>query len=316
MEVFHRFTDLVEPVSIDEAFLDVTGSARAMGDGRRDRPEAEGAIRDETQLTASVGVATSKLVAKVASDMQKPDGLVVVPPGDGGGLPRAAAGAAAVGRRAEDGGDAREAGRRHDRGPGRARARASRAAARDPRPRPAAPGARRRRAGGGGGVGRGEEPGPGAHLRPGHRRRRAAAGDAPRAGRRGRGAAARPRPAGAHGDAQVPGRGLPHDDARAHADAKPTDSGNALFRVASELFAEVHRGRKVRLLGIYASHFGDEKPQLDLFDEPKTPSPLDRVRDEVQKRFGDEAITAREPARPPRAPQPLRQAAALIARGV
>ena len=66
---------------------------------------------------------------------------------------------------------------------------------------------------------------------------------------------------------------------------------NALFRVASELYAEVHRGKKVRLLGIYASHFGEAKPQLALFDEPRAPSPLDKVRDEVTKRFGDEAIT-------------------------
>jgi hypothetical protein len=61
--------------------------------------------------------------------------------------------------------------------------------------------------------------------------------------------------------------------------------------MASELFAEVHRGKKVRLLGIYASHFGEGTPQLGLFDQPKAPSPADRVRDEVRKRFGDEAIT-------------------------
>jgi DNA polymerase-4 len=70
-----------------------------------------------------------------------------------------------------------------------------------------------------------------------------------------------------------------------------SDSGNALFRVASELFAEVHHGKKVRLLGVYASHFGAEKPQLGLFEEPKAPSPLDRVRDLVQKKFGEETIT-------------------------
>jgi hypothetical protein len=61
--------------------------------------------------------------------------------------------------------------------------------------------------------------------------------------------------------------------------------------VAFELFSEVHRGKKVRLLGIYASHFGEGRPQLSLFDEPKAPTPADRVRDEVRKRFGDEAIT-------------------------
>jgi len=80
--VFDRFTDLVEPLSLDEAFLDVTGSRRLFGDG----PTIARAIKDEvrraTQLCVSVGVATSKYVAKVASDLKKPDALVVVPPGE------------------------------------------------------------------------------------------------------------------------------------------------------------------------------------------------------------------------------------------
>jgi DNA polymerase IV len=82
-----------------------------------------------------------------------------------------------------------------------------------------------------------------------------------------------------------------HTTTHARTLKEAADSGNTLFQVAWELFAEVHRGKKVRLLGIYASHFGAEKPQLGLFEEPKAPSPLDRVRDEVQKRFGEEAIT-------------------------
>jgi DNA polymerase-4 len=81
MEVLGHFSDCVEPVSIDEAFLDVTGSRRAFGDGETVAARLKAAVRQETSLTASVGVATSKLVAKVASDMRKPDGLVVVPPG-------------------------------------------------------------------------------------------------------------------------------------------------------------------------------------------------------------------------------------------
>src|SRR5260221_6422450 len=79
MKVLRRFTDLVEPVSIDEAFLDVTGSGRAFGSGEEIARRLKEAVRRETQLAASVGVAGSKLVAKVASDMRKPDGLVVVP---------------------------------------------------------------------------------------------------------------------------------------------------------------------------------------------------------------------------------------------
>ena len=81
MDILGRVTDLVEPVSIDEAFLDVTGSARALGSGETIARKLKQAIRDETALTASVGVAASKLVAKVASDVHKPDGLTVVAPG-------------------------------------------------------------------------------------------------------------------------------------------------------------------------------------------------------------------------------------------
>ncbi|HEX6868507.1 MAG TPA: DNA polymerase IV [Candidatus Limnocylindrales bacterium] len=82
MAILRRYTPLVEPISIDEAFLDVTGSAALFGDG----PTIARRIKDETRtevgLTASVGVATTKLVAKIASDLQKPDGLVVVAAGD------------------------------------------------------------------------------------------------------------------------------------------------------------------------------------------------------------------------------------------
>ncbi len=81
MEILHGFTDLVEPLSIDEAFLDVTASRRALGDGVTIARNLKERIRRETSLTASVGLAASKLVAKVASDMRKPDGLVVVEPG-------------------------------------------------------------------------------------------------------------------------------------------------------------------------------------------------------------------------------------------
>ena len=80
--ILRRFTPLVEPISIDEAFLDVTGSRRLFGDGETIGRAIKQAIRDELELTASVGVATTKLVAKIGSDLRKPDGLVVVAPGD------------------------------------------------------------------------------------------------------------------------------------------------------------------------------------------------------------------------------------------
>ena len=79
--VFEAFTDLVEPISVDEAFLDVTASVRLFGGGETIARKIKARIRDQTKLTASVGVATAKLIAKIASDLKKPDGLVVVPPG-------------------------------------------------------------------------------------------------------------------------------------------------------------------------------------------------------------------------------------------
>jgi len=82
MAILRRFSPLVEPISIDEAFLDVTASAALFGDGPTIAARIKAAIRDEIGLTASVGVATTKLVAKIASELRKPDGLVVVPPGD------------------------------------------------------------------------------------------------------------------------------------------------------------------------------------------------------------------------------------------
>ncbi|MHB8459465.1 MAG: DNA polymerase IV [Candidatus Limnocylindrales bacterium] len=82
MAILRRFTPLVEPISIDEAFLDVTASRSLFGDGPTIGGLIRAAIRDEIHLTASVGVATTKLVAKVASDLRKPDALVVVPPGE------------------------------------------------------------------------------------------------------------------------------------------------------------------------------------------------------------------------------------------
>ena len=82
MAVLRRYTPQVEPISIDEAFLDVTGSFALFGDGPAIARRIKDDIRAEVGLTASVGVAGTKLVAKVASDLRKPDGLVVVPAGD------------------------------------------------------------------------------------------------------------------------------------------------------------------------------------------------------------------------------------------
>lgn len=76
-----RFTPLVERLALDEAYLDVTGSQRLFGSPADIARAIKQAIRQELSLTASVGVAPNKLLAKVASDLHKPDGLVVVEPG-------------------------------------------------------------------------------------------------------------------------------------------------------------------------------------------------------------------------------------------
>jgi nucleotidyltransferase/DNA polymerase involved in DNA repair len=82
MEILRRFTDLVEPLSIDEAFLDITGSLALFGAPIQIARAVKKQIHEATGLTASAGVAPNKFLAKIASDWKKPDGLVVVEPND------------------------------------------------------------------------------------------------------------------------------------------------------------------------------------------------------------------------------------------
>ncbi|MCR4331663.1 MAG: DNA polymerase IV [Sulfuricaulis sp.] len=79
-DIFHRYTPLVEPLSLDEAFLDVTHSQQLFGEPARIGWRIKREIRDELTLTASVGVAHNKFLAKVASDASKPDGFLVITP--------------------------------------------------------------------------------------------------------------------------------------------------------------------------------------------------------------------------------------------
>ena len=81
MDLLRRSTPLVEQISVDEAFLDVAGTQALRGTPERIAVDIRATIQDELGLTASVGVASTRLVAKIASDLRKPDGLVVVPAG-------------------------------------------------------------------------------------------------------------------------------------------------------------------------------------------------------------------------------------------
>ncbi|MDE2280688.1 MAG: DNA polymerase IV, partial [Xanthomonadaceae bacterium] len=79
-EIFARHTELIEPLSLDEAYLDVTETKTGLPSATATAEAIRAAIREETQLTASAGVAPNKFLAKIASDFRKPDGLFVVRP--------------------------------------------------------------------------------------------------------------------------------------------------------------------------------------------------------------------------------------------
>jgi nucleotidyltransferase/DNA polymerase involved in DNA repair len=297
MAVLRRVTDLVEPISIDEAFLDVTGSRRAFGTGEEIARHLKAAISEETRLTASVGVAASKLVAKIASDLRKPDGLVVVPPGQEAAFlaPLPVRRLWGVGPKMEE-----------------QLARLGIATIGDLARLP--PERLERRLG--------------TH---GHDLLRLARGED---GREVIGAAEDAKSVGHEhtfdGDTsdlkrlrtlllalsdQVAARLRRHgwrgrtitlkyrDDTfrtltRARTLDEPTDAGNVIFETAWALFERAHGARKVRLVGVSVSHFGPAlrarsgAPQPELFEKTAAaPSAADRVRDDVARRFGSQAIT-------------------------
>jgi nucleotidyltransferase/DNA polymerase involved in DNA repair len=286
MAILRRFTDQVEPLSIDEAFLDVTHSRRALGDGETIARALKDAVRDETGgLTASVGLATSKLVAKIASEMRKPDGLVVVEPG------REAAFLAPLPIRRLWGVGPKTEETLMKLGVTTIGALAALDLAR-----------LERRLGTHGhdlvtlAQGLDERPvlGDSADAKSiGHEH----TFDTDTADRERLrqtllelcdGVARRLRGHGVRGrtvtlkyrdeDFRTITRALTLDE--------PTDAGDVLFSAASALFARAHGERRVRLLGVSASNFG--APQLDLF--PPAPGAADRVRDVVARRFGEDAL--------------------------
>jgi nucleotidyltransferase/DNA polymerase involved in DNA repair len=287
MATLRRITDLVEPLSIDEAFLDVTGSRRAIGDGRTVGRRVKDEILRETRLTASVGVASSKLLAKVASDMEKPDGLVVVPPGGESAFlaPLPVRRLWGVGPKMEErllGLGVRTIGELADLDP---RALARRlgthghdllALAQGRDDRPVVPGEHEWKSMGQERTFEEDTADPGLL-------RQTLLGLAEEVAARLRSHRLRARTIT-----------LKYRDAafrtytRAHTCESPTDASEVVFREAERLFSAVHGRSKVRLLGIYASGFGALE-QLDLF--APEPRPLDRLRDALVLRFGDGAVT-------------------------
>ena len=77
-EIFNRYTPEIEPLSLDEAFLDVSGSLKLFGSAAEIAKRIKHDIKRELQLVVSAGIAPNKFVAKIASDIDKPDGFVVV----------------------------------------------------------------------------------------------------------------------------------------------------------------------------------------------------------------------------------------------
>jgi len=287
MELLREVTDRVEPLSIDEAFLDVTGSRRLFGDGAAIARRLKTAIGEATGLTASVGVATNKLVAKIASDIRKPDGLVVVPPGEEAAFlaPLPVRRLWGVGPKLEEKlllagihsiGDlarlpeGRLLGRAGVHGLELRRL----ARGQDEREVP-------RHAAGARSIG--HEHTFDADTADVERLRRMLLDLCDSVGRRLR-------------RAGVTARTITlkyRDEAfrtatRAETIAEATDSGDVVFRTAWRLFEGVHGGLPVRLVGVSASGL-DRGPQLDLF--PRETRPVDRVRDAIAERFGKDAVT-------------------------
>ncbi|MGM0557320.1 MAG: DNA polymerase IV [Myxococcota bacterium] len=82
MQILGTFSPAVQQLSLDEAFLDMTGAERLFGTPAQMATKIKAAIEDQTQLTCSIGIATNKFLAKLASDLDKPDGVTVIPPGE------------------------------------------------------------------------------------------------------------------------------------------------------------------------------------------------------------------------------------------
>jgi nucleotidyltransferase/DNA polymerase involved in DNA repair len=287
MKILGRFSDLVEPVSIDEAFLDVSGSRRLLGAGQEVARAVKAAIQKETELTASVGVAASKLVAKIASDLRKPDGLTVVPRGGEAAFlaPLPVRRLWGVGPKTEESllvigirtiGDlARADPKRLERRVG-THGHDLITLARGIDDRPVNAGGREEKS-----VGQERT-----YLQDTsdlETLRRTLLGLCDGVARRLRSGALK-----AHTVTLKYRDETFRTQTRARVLPEPSDSGAALFEIAWALFRSVHGRRNVRLLGVYTSGFS-KNDQLRLFESP--PPPGDRIQDAVSARFGKGALT-------------------------
>jgi DNA polymerase-4 len=297
--IYRRYTPLVEPLSLDEAFLDVTASRALHGDGRKIAGAIKGAVRSECGLAVSAGIAEVKLAAKIATDLGKPDGLVEVPPGGvaaflaplpvsrlwGVGHVTEEAlrriGVATIGDLAgtPDAALASALGATH--------ARDLRALARGDDPREVVPDEAAKSIG--------AEETFGEDLAGAGALERELLAQAGRVGRRLRAAAV----AGRVVTLKVKYADFTLVTRRATLE-RPTDDDRAIFETARALLARVDLARSVRLTGISVSGFAGEaeRAQLDLFGPARPPETADEGKrralnaaiDRLADRFGESAV--------------------------
>jgi DNA polymerase-4 len=288
-EVFHSFTPEVEGLSLDEAFLDVTRSVTLLGPPLEQARAIRARIRERTQLTASVGIAEVKFAAKIASDLCKPDGVLVVPEGQVREFlaPLPAAKLWGVGPRTDEQlkrlglrkiGDVARADRSflelqlgssglwlHDLANGL-----------DPRrvdPDVAAKSI--------GAEETFEDDLLGEDLHPFiHEQALRVAARLRRSGAKARSVHLKIK----YADFQVA--------TRQETLALPTDDGAEVYRTALRLLQKFDAGRPVRLTGVHASDLGDLPPQLGLFDRPRDArtARLNKSLDAIAEKFGKHAV--------------------------